>query len=304
MKEKSPKTLYSITLTTLCVLGVFFGSFPPSAFAATVEDATVNLYCTIKSGNKIFSSSGSGVFISERGVILTNAHVAQYFLLQDGEKKQKSTCTVRAGSPAKNKYNASVLYISPTWLEQSVAKEKGTGEHDFALLYVTDTKDKVLPTIFPALKPEFVSDPLESDPVTIAGYPTEKMNFNQVEKKLAFVAASSSVTQLHTFNKGNKLVDLVTLAPSAAGSYGVSGGPVVNAENEVIGIATTKNTAKNNRTLRAITFPYINRQVFMETYTTLGLMLASDYTSRASTTKALISEKTLTTLSKSIFKKN
>ena len=63
---------------------------PSGAFAATkkttaatvaapnaLHDATVNLYCRLKAGKKIWSASGSGVFVDARGVILTNAHVAQ-----------------------------------------------------------------------------------------------------------------------------------------------------------------------------------------------------------------------------------
>src|SRR3989338_5130017 len=55
--------------------------------ASAKSEATVNLYCRIRAGRKQYISTGSGVFISERGIILTNAHVAQFFLLEQKGKK-------------------------------------------------------------------------------------------------------------------------------------------------------------------------------------------------------------------------
>ena len=43
------------------------------------RDAIVNIFCTTKSGGSFKPITGSGVVIDKRGIILTNAHVAQYF---------------------------------------------------------------------------------------------------------------------------------------------------------------------------------------------------------------------------------
>src|SRR5688500_2914917 len=66
-----------------------------------IKDATVNLYCRLKAGKRTVSSSGSGIMIDERGIILTNAHVAQYFLLAGEKGRVTGWCSVRTGSPAK-----------------------------------------------------------------------------------------------------------------------------------------------------------------------------------------------------------
>src|SRR3989344_7756180 len=57
--------------------------------------ALVNILCTPQTG--INGISGSGVVIDSRGVILTNAHVGQYFLLRDYLTPGNITCTVRIG---------------------------------------------------------------------------------------------------------------------------------------------------------------------------------------------------------------
>ena len=60
--------------------------------------ALVNILCETSSGS-LHPVSGSGVIIDPRGVILTNAHVAQYVLLAS-QPNVGLTCMIRTGSPA------------------------------------------------------------------------------------------------------------------------------------------------------------------------------------------------------------
>lgn len=299
----APRRFLRSILVFTILFGVLF-SYTPVVHAAdaVLHYATVNLYCQFKMGNKTMSSSGSGVFVSERGIILTNAHVAKYFLLQGKEGKTTGTCSVRTGSPAKATYSASVLYISSQWLASSSTKTTGAGEHDFALLYVTGAEKGTLPTSFPKLPLKLFERPLEGDHVTIAGYPTEKLSFKDVRNKLSIVSASSTITSLRTFGPTNT-VDVLNIASSEAGSAGVSGGPVVNAKREVIALATALSSGKKDRTLRAITLPYIDRTIQAETALPLNLILWGNLQARASTTAASISPDTLKTLRTSLFKK-
>src|SRR5205085_2429432 len=76
------------------------------------------------------------------GLILTNAHIGQYFLLKDFTQKNYVECVIRTGSPAYPKYHAELVYISPTWVANNKAilksqNPKGTGENDFAFLRIT-----------------------------------------------------------------------------------------------------------------------------------------------------------------------
>jgi len=269
-----------------------------------IKDSTVNLYCRLKAGRKIFSSSGSGVLISDRGVILTNAHVAQYFLLAGKEGRVTGRCSIRTGSPAKERYVASVLYFPSIWVkdnatELSKSKPKGTGENDFALLYVTDTKRGTLPEKFPTLAIDLSGMVADQETVSIAGYPSEKLNFNEVRNKLAIVTASSTITNTRSFG-GSQSIDILTLAPSAAGGVGVSGGPIIDGSGEVIGIVTSKSIAKDDRTLRAITIPYINQTLQSQANISLGSLLASDFATQANSVYAIPSPEIIKIITKGL----
>lgn len=285
-----------------------------------ISDATVNLYCRLKAGKKLYGSTGSGVFIDNRGIILTNAHVAQFFLLADrtsggrGDDKTRGTngvtakCSVRTGSPAKERWTASVLYFPPTWVEEnaselSKSKPKGTGKNDFALLYITDTKKKgPLPSKFPTLTPDIIGNIAEQEIITIAGYPAEKLDFDGIRDKLPLVIASSTVTHTQGFAQG-PLVDVLTLAPSAAGNQGISGGPVVDDAGEVVGIVTSKGIRDNDRTLRAITLAYIDRMMQAQTARALDELLDADLSALAAATRAALAPDTLMGIARGLVKK-
>ncbi len=269
---------------------------------ASAEDwlleATVNLYCRVKVGNKEVSVTGTGVVIDARGVILTNAHVAQYFLLNGKDSKLSANCTVRAGSPAKDRYVAEVLYISKEWLSQNTEKSvkasaKGTGEHDYALLYVTKAKKGNLPAQFPIVPLGLATLVNKGGEVTVGGYPAGSLKYKDVRNKLKLLTATTTITSLQTFEA--QTTDLITLSRSKVASYGVSGGPVTSS-GQVIGIVATMSTSKGTdegASLRAITLSYINRAVMDETGLSLTALYSGDLTTRAALTRASITADTL-----------
>lgn len=279
---------------------------PAVEVADPVRDATVNIYCRVKSGNKILSSTGSGVFVGDRGIILTNAHVAQYLLLAESRKKVSGGCTVRTGSPAKDAYTASLLYLPSAWIlenKEQLSKKvpTGTGIYDFALISITGAKKGTLPTSFPDIPVDVVRTVAENEGVTVSGYPADKLDFDEVKKKLLSITASSTVTKVQTFETGT--ADLITLAPSAAGGSGSSGGPIVGTAGKVVGITVAKSTSKDTPSLRAITLPYIDRTLTAQTGYNLSSLLLNDYSIRTSATNALTSPELMQLIEKSVFKK-
>ena len=68
--------------------------------ATALRNALVNIICSVPIGSDLHSISGSGIIIDSKGIILTNAHIAQYFLFADRDV----SCVIRSGSPATNKY--------------------------------------------------------------------------------------------------------------------------------------------------------------------------------------------------------
>ena len=118
----------------------------PEAVNAELRQSLVNILCTTRGGGYFRPISGSGLFISAQGVILTNAHVAQFFLLKDYIVKNNVDCIIRTGSPASAAYRAELLYLPPAWITANASQLKdeeavGTGEDDYAFLIVTGRTD-------------------------------------------------------------------------------------------------------------------------------------------------------------------
>lgn len=238
----------------------------------SVADAIVNIFCTLRSKNEIRAMTGSGVFIDRRGVVLTNAHVAQFLLLADEENGIRTKCVLRIGSPATAEYAAELLYISPLWVQANAEELKsdapsGTGERDYALLYVTESVEGALPKMFPALPYDTnaLGNAAKNQAILAAGFPAEILRTSGIKGDLLPVIATTTITELFTYTK-NK-VDLIGIAPSAVGEGGSSGGPVVTLDGAVIAVISTRGDAKKDgaKSLRAITTAYIDRTIREET---------------------------------------
>jgi S1-C subfamily serine protease len=258
---------------------------PPLPFETVNADARaalVNIYCTPRGGS-LNPISGSGVIIDPRGVILTNAHVAQYVLLSETPLVDLS-CVVRMGAPAYPRYTPQVIAISPEWVAAHAAEIKehhrlGTGEHDWALLRLVPltANPTPLPDFFPYLAPDtrptigFVDDQ-----ILAAGYPAEFVGGIIAQNGLYPVSSVSTIDALLTFATGS--VDLFSIGSVIEAQGGSSGGPVVNQWDKLIGIITTTSdgTTTAARSARAITLDYINADVTRETGKDLAAFLDAD----------------------------
>ena len=251
--------------------------------------ALVNILCTHTTNRMIRTTTGSGFFIEPRGVILTNAHVAQFLLLETLEGFGETDCVIRTGNPANDRYQAELLYLPPSWIQEYAAaivqdRPVGTGERDYALLYVSASRTgEPLPAHFPALA--FDTDLLSvhtiTSMVTAAGYPASKLLRTGREIALPSQIATTTVTDLFTF--GSNYADVMALAGSAVGSFGSSGGPVLNESGKVVGLITTKgnDAVDGPGSLRAITLSYIDRTIKQETGFDLTASIGGDLAFRA-----------------------
>lgn len=251
-------------------------STPLATSAVALRRALVNIICRVPMNSGLFSSiTGSGVMIHPRGVILTNAHIAQYFLFIN----RGVSCTVRTGGPAADSYKASLAYLSPAWLRANTsvlteANPKGTGEYDFALLAVTASANaKALPTSYPyvplAAQPRDVGTP-----IAIASYGAQFLGPEQIKSALYPTVVFGSVKDVYTF--GEDTIDILALGDSAAAQEGSSGGGVVDASGELVGTITTSTPQgdASTRSLHAITASYIRTEYANETGQALDLLLA------------------------------
>ncbi len=251
-----------------------------------VTDALVNIYCQYKTDKYIRTTTGTGFFIHQKGVILTNAHVAQFLLLRDAEDTvQDVDCVIRGGNPAQPLYNAELLYISPTWVFENAdlitdEMPRGTGERDYALLYVSKTVDaSPLPAKFPIIPIDtaLLARSTTGMQVVTAGYPAESLMRDGANAKLFPVTASTTVGTLYTF--GSNYADIFAISESPVGEQGASGGPIVDAKARgVIGIIVTKGDQETEgvHSLRAITMSYIDRTMIEETGFSLAQNMLGD----------------------------
>src|SRR3989344_582589 len=261
---------------------------PPLSFLTVNENtrlALVNILCIPEAGT-LQPTSGSGAIIDSRGVILTNAHVAQYVLLAESGQTNLS-CVIRSGAPARPLWSANVLYIPPVWIQNHAAditneSPTGTGEHDYALLQIVplpEAKQFPAPPAggFPALPidiREGVGFP--GDPVLAASYPAEFVGPRATQFNLHPASTITSVKRLMTFDADT--VDMLSLGGVPEAQSGSSGGPIVNAWGHLIGIITTtsEGVTTADRELRALTLSYIDRDLQEQTGLDIAAFLAND----------------------------
>ncbi|HEX4799456.1 MAG TPA: serine protease [Candidatus Paceibacterota bacterium] len=238
-----------------------------------IRNALVNVFCQYKTDTFIRTTTGSGFIINPKGIILTNAHVAQFLLLEGTDNVVHDTeCVIRTGNPATPTYHAELLYISPTWIFENASliddeDPQGTGERDYALLYISRSFDKQpLPTAFHYLPPDPELLPRSTAGIEVlsAGYPAGKLLKNGPEVKLKPVIAENTIGTLYTF--GSNYADIFSVSGSAVGEQGASGGPVVTQNKKAIGLIVTKGSLdEGDDSLRALTLSYIDRTIREET---------------------------------------
>lgn len=243
--------------------------------------ALVNILCETSEGT-LRPTSGSGVFIDPRGIILTNAHVAQYVLLSERSDIELS-CTVRTGSPAKPHWRARILFFPEAWAKEHAKdilnrRPQGTGEHDYAFLALTESVDgSPLPSSVPYLNLDAREAIVQtSDRVLIAAYPAEFVGGMTTRNNLFASSAVTSVKQLLTFTEN--LVDVISLGGTIVAQGGSSGGAVLNEWGYLVGlvVTTTEATTTGERDLRAITPSHITRSLRQHVGQELSEFLAQD----------------------------
>lgn len=241
--------------------------------------AIVNILCGSPVGSPLSGITGSGVIIDKRGVILTNAHVAQYVLLQQNAN-WPTQCVVRTGAPAKARYTVSVLTISTAWIQEyatkiTVKSLKDTGENDWGLLYITGRTDgSARKQIYPFVPIEArEAAAITGDRVLVSSYPAGFLGSAIIRKDLWPVSTVITIKKVYTFT--HYIIDLLSLGGNIVAQGGASGGAVINQWGKLVGIIATSSSGSttSKRDLRAITLSHINRSIETQTGKSLDAFL-------------------------------
>ncbi len=284
----------SVALKTVTIPVISAPAENPNDVNTNTRAALINIYCTTGAGGYDYPISGSGVIIDTRGVILTNAHVAQYFLLRDYPTPGNIVCIVRTGSHAQAKYNAELLYLPPAWVDANAAKitateATSTGQNDYALLLITSTTSGApLPDSFTNVHIT-TDDPILGDPVLLAGYPAGLLGGTDITTGLYASSAFSTIQNIFTFIDGGT-PDVVSMGGNIVSQAGSSGGAVIRAYDgslqAIISTASEGATTTATRELHGITVGYINRSLQTNAGEGLAQLLIGDVKQEADTFSA------------------
>ncbi len=248
-----------------------------------VRESLVNIICSSEANGIFKPMSGSGVMISPKGVILTNAHIGQYFLLKDYPREDYTNCVIRTGAPAKNRYKANLLYISTRWITQNSDiitsnEPTGTGKNDYALLLINKSTSKAdLPETFKYTSPIVSNSHIEEgDKMLLASYPSGFLSGITIQKELYPSSAIDKIEAFYTFE--TKTLDLMKFRGNIIAQKGSSGGAVVDENNLLSGLIVTSSMEPQTgeRAMHAITLSHINRSLSKETGFGIEKLLGSN----------------------------
>jgi hypothetical protein len=228
-----------------------------------LENILVNIICTEKKGNYVTANTGSGVIVSPGGVVITNAHVGQYFLL-DKELNDYSCALYQENIPTYG-YVAELIYISPDWIKENkdVIRSKnprGTGENDYAFLHITKNTNPALPKPknfqYANLNTSYNAE--IGQKIDVAGFPGAPASILDLERTVGLKTDSSNIKDIFTFGQNN--ADVISTGVTKVAARGASGGGVFK-NNDLIALIVTTGGSENKSYINAITTNYINRDL-------------------------------------------
>lgn len=273
-KDSVPQTI-NPPVNTTPVTKTSITTPPPSqnniSIDQKIKSATANIFCSIPKGNQIQKITGSAVAISNNGVLLTNAHVAEYILLENSAPNTNTLCYIRTGSPAKKAYKAEVVFLPREWIYTNKDNMKfgtlyGTGENDYALIYLTKKIQDSSATDLSYINIDSTNIN-KNESLILSGYPVLGGTLN--ENSLYNISDNTKIQNIWRLNKTES--DAVDTSYTTLAHQGSSGGTGASLSGQLkaIMVATTVDPMTNKPNMRLISLGYISRDIESKTSKTL-----------------------------------
>ncbi len=226
-----------------------------------IQNSIGNIFCKTQSGNSISVVTGSAVIVNSLGVAITNAHVAQYPLIEKYFKSNSGktmSCVGRIGSPASGNYKIDVLYISPNWIRKNAKNIvdpyfQETGEDDIAIIRFVPTTSKTF--TFTKISNEGLNISL---PIYIGSYPAIEIKDKGISAPLYGRYERNSIRQIDNYIP---LKPIFETEPSSMGQAGSSGGGIFDSVGNLAGTIAliVQNGNTSSPYIRGLTISHINK---------------------------------------------
>lgn len=255
-----------------------------------IKSALVNIYCTSKQGSTQKLITGSGVIINSRGIVLTDAHVAEYILVQKDYQSVNMQCYAKTGSPASIKYDVELVYISPAWVRNNSNNLRETapletGESDFALIKIIPLSgsNDIFKT---SLHPLSLGDVRNSNPaytgekIIVGSYPADIISTQGISTALKNQTEYLSIQNSYNFSGAGVAgsQDIIETTPAVLGQRGSSGGAITDTDGNLLAIISiiVSSPSSNLYSIRGITIDHINASLQQDEGFTLDTLKDQD----------------------------
>jgi hypothetical protein len=227
-----------------------------SELYSKAESRIINFLCYKKDGVGI----ASGIVISPKGHILTNAHVAEGL-------EKNSECTIRQGSPARVIGYAKLVMLPSAYTNSKTLQ--GQSENDISVWIMSRSAgEENLPETFPYYNIDEFYFPEINQPLATFSYPAELLGYETLLKSLNMLFAETIVSEFDA--------NFILSTSGLSSQVGSSGGALVDVYTNkfagiIFGISNDENISK--RTLYSLTPNSVARIIKNETGQTLAEFL-------------------------------
>ncbi len=216
------------------------------------QSRVVNFFCSKPGGIRV----ASGVIISSKGHILTNAHVAEGF-------DKGYECMIRQGSPARSIGYAKLVMYPAAYTNSKTRQEQAENDVSVWIMSRGNGSDP-LPESFPYYDIDEFYFPETNQPLATFSYPSELLGYETLLKSLNMLFAETIVSESD--------INFILSTSGLSSQIGSSGGVLVDIyKNRFAGIifGVSNDETISKRTLFSLTPNSVARIIKNETGQTL-----------------------------------